>query len=347
MSKSLLDAIARRGAEEDEARLVYADALEEEGEAARADFVRLHLAMRDLEPDDVRWTKAEADLSRLRRGIADASWLDVIEPERAPLRTESRFERGCDCFELVEEDEDDELDGDDDEEEEEEEEKPYVLKREPVLHREVQDTECDGWKRLVDEVEAAAVDRRTQFSPMQTLSREEVAQIVTLPKSIAKLTSVRTLTVYGSQLVRIPPEIGAMTSLESFTPYTSYRLHWFPYEITRCLGLRSSTVSTRALYGNYKMRWPFPRLAPSSRPPRAHGQLETRAVRNCSVCDAPFLDEQRHRVWITRLVASDVLPLLVNACSEACVASLPPGHEGYVATPHRGGPDVTQPKRRF
>ncbi|MER7694405.1 hypothetical protein [Streptomyces sp. NPDC097610] len=39
--------------------------------------------------------------------------------------------------------------------------------------------------------------------------------------------------LYGSDLVRISPEIGTMTSLEEFTPYTSYRLHWFPYKITR------------------------------------------------------------------------------------------------------------------
>jgi hypothetical protein len=31
-----------------------------------------------------------------------------------------------------------------------------------------------------------------------------------------------------------------MSSLENFDPYTSYRLHWLPYEITRCPNLRSS-----------------------------------------------------------------------------------------------------------
>src|SRR4029450_7239360 len=68
------------------------------------------------------------------------------------------------------------------------------------------------------------------------------------------------LNLYGSSLVRIPPEIGEMESLKEFVPYPSYRLHWFPYEITRCTKLRNSTVSTRALYGNFKFPPAFPRL---------------------------------------------------------------------------------------
>jgi hypothetical protein len=50
--------------------------------------------------------------------------------------------------------------------------------------------------------------------------------------------------------------------LEVFEPYTSYSLHLFPYELTRCANLRDSTVSTRALYGNFNFRPPFPRLQP-------------------------------------------------------------------------------------
>lgn len=34
----------------------------------------------------------------------------------------------------------------------------------------------------------------------------------------------------------------------------------FPYELTRCPRLRASVVSTRALYGNFKYRPPFPAL---------------------------------------------------------------------------------------
>ena len=52
-------------------------------------------------------------------------------------------------------------------------------------------------------------------------------------------------------------------NLEWFDTYTSHRLHRYPYEITRCQRLRSSSVSTRALYENFKTRLPFPHLQPS------------------------------------------------------------------------------------
>jgi hypothetical protein len=84
------------------------------------------------------------------------------------------------------------------------------------------------------------------------MSGAERRQVVTLPPTIAKLTAVTRLVLYGMNLVRIPPEIGAMTSLEVFEPYTSHMLHWYPYELTRCVRLADSTVSTRVLYGNFK-----------------------------------------------------------------------------------------------
>ncbi len=130
------------------------------------------------------------------------------------------------------------------------------------FHAECQDTSAAGWQHLLELVDEAAADGREEFRPLVELSPEERRQIVTLPPSIAQLTAVKRFVLYGSNLVRIPPEIGAMTSLEEFTPYTSYRLHWFPYEITRCSKLAGSTVSTRALFGNYKLRPPFPQLLP-------------------------------------------------------------------------------------
>jgi hypothetical protein len=140
-----------------------------------------------------------------------------------------------------------------------------------------------------------------------------------------------------------------MTSLEEFTPYTSYRLHWFPYEITRCTRLTRSTVSTRTLFGNYKLRPPFPRLQPaeSSVAGLDTGDLDPRrwgttAISSCSVCDRAVELGGLHPVWISLRVATDVLPLLVNACSSQCVAALPPPPEGYVRSAHTGGP-VGQP----
>jgi hypothetical protein len=61
------------------------------------------------------------------------------------------------------------------------------------------------------------------------------------------------------------------------------------------------------------------------------------------------MDEQaaRPQVFGNRLsarVATDVLPLLVNACSDACVAALPQGAERHVRDPHSGGRHVVQPE---
>jgi len=69
-------------------------------------------------------------------------------------------------------------------------------------------------------------------------------------------------------------------------------------------------------------------------------------VRTCSVCDQP-VDRELYQVWTSRLVGTDVLPLLVNACSAACVAKLPEPHGGYIPTPHTGGPEIAQPASRW
>ena len=177
------------------------------------------------------------------------------------------------------------------------------------------------------------------------MEAEDVRQIVTLPATISKLKQVKRFVLYGSHLVRIPQQIGEMTSLETFTPYTSWRLHWFPYEITRCKNLKGSTVSTRSLYGNYKFRPPFPRLG---RPltPMVRFAASDGLIRRCSVCDREFLDWGLHRVWISLAVATDVLPLLVNACSEDCIRALPTPAADYVPSPHRGGLKVRQPAAR-
>ncbi|MGW6318889.1 leucine-rich repeat domain-containing protein [Streptomyces sp. NPDC055099] len=217
------------------------------------------------------------------------------------------------------------------------------------FHAERQDTSAPGWRRLLELIDEAVADGREEFRPLVELSPEERRQIVTLPSSIARLAAVKHLVLYGSNLVRIPPEIGAMTDLEEFTPYTSRRLHWFPYELTRCTKLTRSTVSTRALFGNDRFRPPFPRLqtAEDSAGELDPGNLDPRrwgvtAVHRCSVCDGPIGGGELHQRWISLRVATDVLPLLVNACSPACVAALPRGADDYIPTPHKGG-RVEQP----
>jgi len=221
------------------------------------------------------------------------------------------------------------------------------------FHQDRQDTTCDAWKRLLRLIDEAAADGRTEFDPRPLMQPEEWARIVTLPATISRLKAVTHLKLVSSHLVCIPPEIGEMASLEVFDPYMSYRLHWFPYEITRCARLRDSRVSTRALYGNYKFRPPFPSLesTPSLSARGAEDGVNTRRhathERLCSVCNQPFIDRGAHRVWISLRVATDVLPLLVNACSNDCVSRLPQSADRYPPHPHRGGEDVPQPPREF
>lgn len=219
------------------------------------------------------------------------------------------------------------------------------------FHEDTQDHAAPGWRHLLALIDEAAEDGRTEFAPFTKMSAAERRQIGTLPSTIAKLTAVTRLVLYGTNLVRLPPEIGAMTNLEVFEPYTSHRLHWYPYELTRCTKVNDSTVSTRVLYGNFKFRPPFPALRPVTHADQADfteldpGTWGTTAVRTCSVCDGPVEQELR-QVWISRRVGTDVLPLLVNACSANCVAALPKPEQGYVPMPHTGGPDIVQPVAR-
>lgn len=206
--------------------------------------------------------------------------------------------------------------------------------RELRLHTESQDPQADAWKRLLDLVERAAEDGREILSPASELGRENWWQILTLPPSIARLKAAKKLDLYGSALVRIPTEIGDMDSLEEFDPYTSYRLHWFPYEITRCKHLVKSRVSTRALYGNYKFRPPFPKL------PQA---VDVLAPPACSVCRELFGARSPIQRWLSLRVATDVLPLLVHACSVACLANLPDAADEYLSKAHSGGLGLKQP----
>lgn len=206
--------------------------------------------------------------------------------------------------------------------------------KELLFHTEAQDTNSDAWKSLEAYIAKVRDDGSDEFNPISGIGWEKWEQIVTLPKSIGTLKSVRYLSLYGSHLVRIPPEIGDMTNLEEFDPYTSRCLHWFPYEVTRCRHLKRSRVSTRCLYGNYRYRPPFPRLSQIS---------STLIPTVCSACGGPFLPQGPQQVWISLWVGTDVLPLLVHACSDGCVDNLPEPARGYVQRPHRGGLDLEQP----
>jgi uncharacterized protein (TIGR02996 family) len=202
-------------------REVYADWLEQAGDP-RCHFVRRHAETSPLPPDHPDRRAGEAALARARVGCS-ADWLAILEPERAHQLADP-VPSACACFREGRVDQGWTW-------------LPVELDREP------QDTECDAWHRLLELVDRAASDRRTTFSPFSELEPGDCERIVTLPPTIARLTEVTSLVLYGSHLVRIPPEIGQMSALRSFTPYTSYRLHWFPYEITRCARLTDTSVA--------------------------------------------------------------------------------------------------------
>lgn len=223
-------------------------------------------------------------------------------------------------------------------------------RRPTAFHTEVQDDQSKGWKQLLDLIETAAAKRWEEFAPAAFMSLERWSQIITLPSTIGKLKAVRRFDMYGSSVVRIPPEIGEMENLEEFIPYTSHRLHWFPYEITRCARLADSTISTRSLYGNYKFRPPFPELQPplpstcgldlEDLPPGRYGAT---SITTCSVCRTSITDAGLYQVWISLNIGTDIVPLLVNACSARCVSQLPRTPADYVSGPHLGGLSIVQP----
>ena len=215
-----------------------------------------------------------------------------------------------------------------------------IIESDTGFHLEVQDTTCEAWRLLESLIDRVAKEQRTDFEPRKEMPPELWYQIVTLPAAIERLTCLKRLRLYGSHLVRIPPEIGALVSLEELHLYTSYRLHWLPYEVTRCEKLKRTSFSTRALYGNYKYRWPFPRLhVPEPALIPSSGE--------CSVCRGNIPAGTVLQAWISLRVGTDVLPLLVNVCSNECIRKLPPPTYGYIDHPHRGGLDLAQPEPGF
>lgn len=208
------------------------------------------------------------------------------------------------------------------------------------FHYDCPDANSSAWIKMLELVDQAARDGRETFEPGADFEWDEWTKLTTLPASIGNLKNVRSMLLYGSNLVSIPPQIGDMTNLSRLDLYTSYRLHWLPYEITRCFNLADTRISTRALYGNYKHRLPFPELRP---------YVNGFEPETCSICDGLFDKFEDHRpqqFWISLKVGTDVLPLLVHACSRACVDRLPSPHEGYIAKPHKGGIGQAQPKPR-
>ncbi|MCG8587366.1 MAG: TIGR02996 domain-containing protein [Pirellulales bacterium] len=305
-------------------RLIYADWLDDCGDS-RGRYLRLDLALRLLPPDHLHRGALENDWSELKSTI-DPLWLQEHD---------SLVGATCFCYGTL----------------------GQIKKSDPRLHGEPQNTLCDGWLRFLDLIDKAADDGRDTFRPFFAMPPTDAASVITLPSSIAKLTSVATFDLTGAQLVRIPKEIGQMRSLRVLSTEGSPRLHWYPFEITKCKRLAEiQASSSRTLYGNAVSRAPFPGLQPwqefageatemiESLLPQLRARKPRRA---CSRCGRSFEDEQLHRVWITSKVGNANLPLLVNACSSRCIDNLSKPPQGYVPAPHRGGPSVVQPASRW
>lgn len=212
----------------------------------------------------------------------------------------------------------------------------------PTLHTEIQDTSCEAWHIVNANIEVAASRGDTVLDPLAGLDGAQRQQVVELPASIGQLNEVRELRLYGSHLVRLPPEVAGMATLEYLDVYTSHRLHFFPYEITRCPALKRSRVSTRALYGNYKNRPPFPHL----KAPENRRVLSQAAPASCSVCTQSLGSSTPVWRWITLAVGTDWMPLLVGACSVECIKALPTPPPDYVPEAHTGGHHIVQPPPR-
>jgi hypothetical protein len=240
----------------------------------------------------------------------------------------------CQCFKEYYDREDAIHDAQDDAEIERLQGKELIWK-ESEFHKDALCLDDGAWSRVLDLIERSKKSGVEVLDLGRDLDPADYSKLRTLPPEIGKLTKLKKLVIYGSNISYLPREIGGCESLVEFTPYTSYRLHWFPFEITRCSNLKKSCVSTRAIYGNRKLRTPFPDL---SRTAWDWGNQE------CSICG------QRGDVtqyWISKVVATDVLPMLVSVCSDACLSKVGVGADGYLPTPHKGGLGLGQPKAEW
>ena len=203
-------------------------------------------------------------------------------------------------------------------------------RQEMKFHFDEQDTSCEAWRELLNYIDEIREHGGEEFVPFKVLGPDRYHDIVTLPKEIASLKTVKGIYLYASNISWFPPEIGGMENLEYFDVYTSNRLHWIPYEITRCQSLKDSRMSTRRFYGNYKNKAPFPYLEGNPMKLASHGDL-------CSVCGESIKSRPFQQCWISTWVATDEMPLLATVCSEGCLDRVPLCAKRSIVGPHLGG----------
>lgn len=211
--------------------------------------------------------------------------------------------------------------------------KPHYFHNEPKsLTKRAWDVVCE----IIHDAEQKDV---LELSLSQLMDKEDYYALNTLPATIGNLKALRKLVLYGSNISWIPREISECENLRKFEPYRSYRLHWLPYEIKRCEKLIDSTISTKALYGNYKLRSPFPDLKQNKWGWDINNDL-------CSICGEKSTSIQQY--WISEVVATDVVPLLVSVCGVNCLSKVGDYFlEDYICYPHQGGLMILQPPIRF
>lgn len=210
----------------------------------------------------------------------------------------------------------------------------------PEIENHRQDRSTKAWLKLEEYINLVCYNELEEFSPREYLGNDLFKEIHTLPESIEKLNKVKKIWLYGSSLTSIPPQIGKMESLEYFDLYTSYDLKWFPYEIIKCIALKDSRISTRALFGNFKNKKPFPDLSNNSFRYYSGNMI-------CSSCRKVIENENVDQYWISKLVATDVIPLLVNVCSESCKDAIDKDEvedKYYINCCHKGGDNVPKAK---
>jgi hypothetical protein len=203
-----------------------------------------------------------------------------------------------------------------------------------IMHSEGRFTSQRAWDIACEIIESAERKCSKELNLGKVMDRSDYMALNSLPDSIGQLKNLEKLTLYGSNISYIPRAISGCENLQSFHPYTSYRLHWLPFEIRRCRKLSNSCISTRALYGNYKFRSPFPDL-------KVFKWIWPTEEGYCSICDTKT--ENLDQYWISQVVAMDVVPLLVSVCSVKCLEMIGDGARGYLMTPHKGGLNVDQP----
>jgi len=208
---------------------------------------------------------------------------------------------------------------------------PSAPWHEVEFHFDVQDTTCQAWYVLLDYIDDICKRGGEDFTPFEVLGAERYHDIVTLPKEIRQLKSVKKIHLYASNISCIPPDIGEMESLEYFDVYTSNRLHWVPYEIIHCPKLSYSRMSTRRFYGNCKIKPPFPSLKDN---PMRFGSLGD----SCSVCGDEILPpKQLQQYWVSMYFATDQMPMLASICSDECLSRIFPPEVNRILPPHLGG----------